>query len=187
MSNGFASTWPPPIPLLTNSYGLGYSNSNNFPETRDWSPRRRYSRGYYPSVSGGGSMMYWVDLWSAFFLSRAGIDQGRVMEGSLYRACGRSVTRVVKYFHLNCVTTTHPWPFQRRSCLAMQSLKDLFANHPFSLTGSYMDLFITVWRVWLRTRWLLVREDMGSTFQVLQRIGGSTHKWNAQSSWTDMQ
>ena len=34
---------------------------NNYPETREWRARRRYSRDYYPNVSGGnggGSMGY---------------------------------------------------------------------------------------------------------------------------------
>jgi len=41
-------------------YGLGYSNMNNYPETREFRARRRYSRDQYPSVSGGnsGSMAY---------------------------------------------------------------------------------------------------------------------------------
>jgi peroxin-13 len=34
-------------------YGLGYSNMNNYPETRYSSARRRYSRDYYPNVSSG--------------------------------------------------------------------------------------------------------------------------------------
>ncbi len=38
----------------THSYGLGYSNMNNYPETREWRARRRYSRDYYPNVSGSG-------------------------------------------------------------------------------------------------------------------------------------
>jgi hypothetical protein len=36
-----------------NRYGLGYSNMNNYPETRYSSARRRYSRDYYPNVSSG--------------------------------------------------------------------------------------------------------------------------------------
>jgi hypothetical protein len=37
--------------IFTGGYGLGYSNMNNFPETREWRARRRYSRDYYPNVS----------------------------------------------------------------------------------------------------------------------------------------
>lgn len=36
---------------IIGGYGLGYSNMNNFPETREWRARRRYSRDYYPNVS----------------------------------------------------------------------------------------------------------------------------------------
>jgi len=35
-------------------YGLGYSNMNNFPETRERGARRRYSRDYYPNYGYGG-------------------------------------------------------------------------------------------------------------------------------------
>ena len=58
------STHPRPPPLHpSHRYGLGYSNMNNYPETREWRARRRYSRDYYPNVSGGyggggGSMGY---------------------------------------------------------------------------------------------------------------------------------
>lgn len=37
----------------TNRYGLGYSNMNNYPETREFRARRRYSRDQYPNVSSG--------------------------------------------------------------------------------------------------------------------------------------
>ena len=55
-------TRPPPL-HPSHRYGLGYSNMNNYPETREWRARRRYSRDYYPNVSGGyggggGSMGY---------------------------------------------------------------------------------------------------------------------------------
>ena len=58
--NAYLSTYRPPR-HPSHRYGLGYSNMNNYPETREWRARRRYSRDYYPNVSGGyggGSMGY---------------------------------------------------------------------------------------------------------------------------------
>ena len=53
--NAYYSTYR--LPFTSHRYGLGYSNMNNYPETREWRARRRYSRDYYPNVSGGGGSM----------------------------------------------------------------------------------------------------------------------------------
>lgn len=48
------------------SYGLGYSNYSNFPETREFRARRRYSRDYYPNVSQSDGLAYGYSNWDRY-------------------------------------------------------------------------------------------------------------------------